>query len=135
MADGSIHLQAEGPHPVDVAVGARIRLRRRDVGLSQSALAAKLGVSFQQVQKYERGANRISASMLARAARVLGVPVGWFFDEQGDAPAIDGELLQLLKSSGGQALLRAASTMPADRLPALVRVAQALTDPVAGGEA
>jgi transcriptional regulator with XRE-family HTH domain len=62
---------SESPDPIDVAVGACIRRRRRELSLSQSALAKTLGVTFQQVQKYERGANRVSASMLVRTAAAL----------------------------------------------------------------
>ncbi len=68
------------PDPVDTHVGARLRLARTARGLSQSALAADLGISFQQVQKYETGANRIGASRLWSAARQLGVAVGYFFE-------------------------------------------------------
>ena len=67
--------------PVDVAVGARIRLLRKVRGLSQQALAEAAGVTFQQIQKYERGANRVSASMLTRIARTLDVPVAEMFGE------------------------------------------------------
>jgi transcriptional regulator with XRE-family HTH domain len=63
------------PKGVDIDVGARIRLRRRSLAISQTTLANELGVSFQQIQKYELGRNRISASMLARAARVLQTTV------------------------------------------------------------
>src|ERR1044072_9269143 len=66
----------QGPDPIDVAVGHRIRVRRKWLGVSQSALADHLGVSFQQVQKYERGANRVSASMLVRIAQKLDTTVG-----------------------------------------------------------
>ena len=77
------HYQAstEGPHPVDAHVGGKLREMRLLRGLSQSALGAQLGVTFQQIQKYERGANRLSASMLWRAADVLNVPVSYFFDQ------------------------------------------------------
>jgi len=68
-----------GRDEVDAYVGARIGLRRSALGLSQSALAQQLGVSFQQVQKYETGQNRISASRLHRAATVLGTSVETFF--------------------------------------------------------
>lgn len=68
------------PDPVDTRVGATIRALRKHRGMSQEALAQQLGVTFQQVQKYERGANRISASMLVRAAKALDVPVARFFD-------------------------------------------------------
>jgi transcriptional regulator with XRE-family HTH domain len=63
----------DGPHPVDVAVGGRIRAIRKDRGLSQSDLGSALGLTFQQVQKYERGANRVSASKLVEIARKLDV--------------------------------------------------------------
>jgi len=67
-------------NPVDLHVGARVRLRRKSLGLSQEALGNALGLTFQQVQKYERGANRISASKLHETARFLKVPVAYFFD-------------------------------------------------------
>ena len=70
---------AIGPDPVDIAIGARMRLRRKSLGISQGVLSERVGVSFQQIQKYERGANRISASSLARAAIFLGVPIDYFF--------------------------------------------------------
>src|SRR5271154_1993055 len=73
-------LETRVPNPVDLHVGARIRLRRRMQGVSQERLAEALGLTFQQVQKYERGANRVSASKLYEIARALHVPVGWFFE-------------------------------------------------------
>lgn len=78
------------PHPVDVHVGARIRLRRNLLGLSQGDLAAALGLTFQQVQKYERGANRISASMLYAAAHFLKSPIAAFFEGLPDPRDQDG---------------------------------------------
>ena len=66
----------EAPNPIDVEVGARIRVRRKYLSLSQSALAEALGLTFQQVQKYERGANRVSASMLVKIAAKLDTTVG-----------------------------------------------------------
>ncbi|NLS00960.1 helix-turn-helix transcriptional regulator [Rhizobium sp. P38BS-XIX] len=68
------------PSPIDVEVGRRIRLQRRILGMSQSALAEGLNVTFQQVQKYEKGTNRVGASRLQRVADCLGVPVSYFFD-------------------------------------------------------
>ncbi len=70
-----------GPDPVDAHVGARVKLRRVLLGLSQTQLGDAIGLTFQQVQKYEKGANRISASMLHRIAQVLDVPVSFFFDD------------------------------------------------------
>lgn len=69
------------PNPVDVHVGGRVRMRRTLLGLSQEALAESLGLTFQQVQKYERGANRVSSSRLFDLCRILKVPVAFFFDE------------------------------------------------------
>ena len=69
------------PNPIDVHVGARIRLRRTLLGISQTTLADAMGLTFQQVQKYESGANRVSSSRLYDAARILDVPLPYFFDE------------------------------------------------------
>jgi transcriptional regulator with XRE-family HTH domain len=78
---GARHRRSEHPHPVDIHVGARLRQRRQLLGLSQEKLGEAVGLTFQQVQKYERGANRIGASRLYELSRVLDVPVGFFFDE------------------------------------------------------
>lgn len=82
------------PHPMDVHVGSRIRLRRTLLGMSQERFGAKLGLTFQQIQKYETGKNRVSASRLWMISRVLDVPVSFFFDdyagggEKGHAPPL-----------------------------------------------
>ena len=68
------------PNPVDVHVGGRVRMRRMLVGMSQEKLGEALGLTFQQVQKYEKGANRIGASRLYQIGSVLGVPIEYFFD-------------------------------------------------------
>jgi len=80
------------PNPIDVQVGSRVRLRRNMLGLSQEKLGTSIGLTFQQVQKYERGANRIGASRLHELSRVLDVPVSFFFDDMDPvrAPAIPG---------------------------------------------
>ena len=69
------------PNPIDVHVGARVRLRRTLLVMSQEKLGEAIGLTFQQVQKYERGANRIGASRLFDLSRVLDVPVSFFFDD------------------------------------------------------
>lgn len=75
------------PHPVDVHVGSRVRMRRTLLGMSQEKLGEALGLTFQQVQKYERGANRVGASRLYQISRILDVPVSFFFEEMsGDVP-------------------------------------------------
>ena len=75
------------PNPIDSHVGARLRMRRTLIGMSQEKLGAALGITFQQVQKYEKGANRIGASRLQDIARVLQVAPAFFFD---GAPSTDG---------------------------------------------
>ncbi len=78
------------PAAVDVHVGARVRMRRRFLGLTQQTLAEALGLTFQQVQKYERGANRVSASKLYEIAFALNTSVSYFFDGLAD-PALEGD--------------------------------------------
>ena len=73
------------PNPIDVHVGNRVRLRRTLLGMSQERLGEALGLTFQQVQKYERGANRIGASRLFDLSRVLDVPISFFFEDMADA--------------------------------------------------
>jgi transcriptional regulator with XRE-family HTH domain len=84
--------KSDKPNPIDVQVGSRVRLRRNMLGLSQEKLGEAIGLTFQQVQKYERGANRIGASRLHELSRVLDVPVSFFFDDTDPvrAPAIPG---------------------------------------------
>lgn len=86
---------------VDAVVGARIRERRTQLGMSQEALAEKLDLSFQQVQKYEKGSNRIGAGRLYEVAKVLAVPVEWFYatlDDGTEAPAeIGTKALRLMQ--------------------------------------
>ena len=77
------------PNPIDRHVGSRVRMRRMLAGVSQEKLGEALGLTFQQVQKYEKGTNRISASRLQQIAKMLDVPVSFFFDgaPTGDMPA------------------------------------------------
>jgi len=70
-----------GPHPVDIHVGSRVRMRRTLLGMSQEKLGDALALTFQQVQKYERGANRVGASRLFEISQILDVPVSFFFEE------------------------------------------------------
>ena len=78
------------PNPVDLHVGARVRMRRKQKGISQEALANRLKLTFQQVQKYERGANRISASKLYEIARTLELPIADFFEGLDETVGPDG---------------------------------------------
>ncbi|MGK9234125.1 helix-turn-helix domain-containing protein [Inquilinus limosus] len=79
------------PSPLDVHIGGRIRLRRTLLGYSQAKLASAIGLTFQQIQKYEHGSNRIGASRLHQLSRVLEVPVDFFFE---DAPSVAGMPVQ-----------------------------------------
>ena len=74
------------PNPIDIHVGSRVRLRRMMLGMSQEKLGEALGLTFQQIQKYEKGTNRIGASRLQHIARVLSVPVSFFFEDAPGAP-------------------------------------------------
>ena len=91
----------------DIELGKRIRLRRVEMKISQAELGEKLGVSFQQVQKYEKGMNRVGAARLQQIATALGVPVSFFYD--GDSKARDVESLLFLDSAFSLRLLRAYS--------------------------
>ena len=104
-------------NPVDVHVGTRVRLRRQVLKMSQEKLGDQLGVTFQQVQKYERGANRIGASRLWKISDVLNVPINFFFDGLNDQAA-QGEFAEndqmpivydFINSSDGVALAKAVS--------------------------
>lgn len=101
-------IERDGPHPYDQHVGARVRARRIELGLSQQELGDKLGVSFQQVQKYERGTNRIGAGRMYDVAKHLQVPITYFYEgiKDGSAPAdedrhrLDIEITRRLKQLG-----------------------------------
>ena len=80
---------ARRPNPIDVHVGGRVRLRRMLLGMSQEKLGEHLGLTFQQIQKYEKGVNRIGASRLFDLSRVLRVPIQFFYDE---APKLDDSI-------------------------------------------
>jgi transcriptional regulator with XRE-family HTH domain len=78
------------PHPVDIHVGSRIRLRRNMLGMSQENLGENLGITFQQIQKYEKGTNRVGASRLQAIASILGVPVAFFFEDAPGQESVSG---------------------------------------------
>lgn len=83
--------------PVDIEVGKHIRVLRHKLGLTQQQLASQVGVTFQQLQKYEKGSNRVSASRLTDIAKVLGVEVSYFFNQhQESVAASDSKLAQLI---------------------------------------
>lgn len=115
---------------LDAFVGARISARRQALGLSQAALAGRIGVSFQQLQKYESGANRISASRLHHLARALGAPVSLFFPDEDAAPAAAPVLPALLETPEGRRLAAGFARIPARATRrALAHLAEALAVP------
>ena len=117
------------PDTVDVHVGKLIRARRRATHISQDDLASAIGVSFQQVQKYERGFNRVSASKLLAIARVLQVRVGTFFDDLEEAkaaPSILSEFGDFLALRGSPELVKAYRQLSADQRRVLVDLAQVM---------
>ncbi|MBY3029176.1 helix-turn-helix transcriptional regulator [Rhizobium leguminosarum] len=102
-------MKAKSPNSIDVYVGNRVRVRRKTLGMTQNGLAELLGITFQQIQKYEKGTNRIGASRLQRISEILRVPIGFFFENGGAGP-IDGatnELNSFLSSKEGLALNKA----------------------------
>ena len=81
---------SRGLNPIDIHVGTRVRLRRNLLGMNQTKLAGAIGVAYQQVQKYEKGTNRISASRMFNLSRVLDVPISFFFEDLSPAAADGG---------------------------------------------
>lgn len=109
-------MNAKAPNAIDVYVGSRVRMRRLLLGFSQERLADQIGVTFQQVQKYEKGMNRIGASRLQKIAEVLAVPPSFFFQQDAAQPlSLDGlepsenfdPVGEFLRSKEGLALNRA----------------------------
>jgi transcriptional regulator with XRE-family HTH domain len=120
---------AENPDPIDIRAGELIRARRRTLGLSQSALADTLGVSFQQVQKYERGANRISASRLVHIARALDVaPADLLPPVDATGAVAPDPMVALAVSHGGHEVARCYLAMDQARRESLLSVARALAN-------
>lgn len=106
----------KSPNPIDVHVGGRIRLRRMMLSMSQEKLGDALGITFQQIQKYEKGSNRVGASRLQHIASILKVPVSFFFEDAPGAPTEaqgfseapgSSYVVDFLSSSEGLALNRA----------------------------
>ena len=109
------------PNPTDVYVGSRVRLRRKMLGLSQEKLGEKLGITFQQIQKYEKGTNRVGASRLQAMSEALSVPVSYFFPEEASGAAglrEDGAnfIMDFMSTSEGIELSRAFLKIPSGKV-------------------
>ncbi|MES2033597.1 MAG: helix-turn-helix transcriptional regulator [Pseudomonadota bacterium] len=118
------------PDPIDIGVGARMRVRRKELGVSQSALAQHLGLTFQQVQKYERGANRVSASMLVKIAERLDCSVAFMVGEEpGSRGDLSGGLLARLAEPGVADLVEAFHAIESPQIrSALLRLARSMSE-------
>jgi transcriptional regulator with XRE-family HTH domain len=116
------------PNPIDKAVGARVRLRRMELGHSQGWLGDKLGLTFQQVQKYEKGANRIGSSRMVQIAEALEKPVAWFFAERSNGNAGDADIvMQMMVATGGMRLAKSFLAIKSQEgRRSVITVAQAL---------
>ena len=113
---------------LELMIGARMRTRRRQLGLSQSDLAERLGVSFQQVQKYERGANRVAASTLLTAAQVLGTSISWLVGEEVSGRDDDEDVFRALARPGALEVLQAFNSISDPRVrSALLALAKEMT--------
>ncbi len=118
-------------HPVDVHVGKRVRHRRWLIGMTQQQLAEQVGIKFQQIQKYETGANRISASRLWDIAEALGVPVSFFFEGiEEDAKASTSKTLpaDVLSDKEALDLVRSYYAIPENQRRRLFELARVLSD-------
>ena len=118
-------------HPVDVHVGQKIRHRRWLVGMTQQQLASAVGIKFQQIQKYESGANRVSASRLWDISRAMNVPVSYFFEglEEGESGAAEsGEDLAVLQDKETAEVIRAYYAIRPNTRRRLLDLARALAD-------
>jgi transcriptional regulator with XRE-family HTH domain len=117
--------------PEDVEIGKKIRALRLERGMSQSELADAIGVTFQQVQKYEKGANRVSAGRLQKIADVLDVPITFFYDGTSSRPKKKGRAktrLDLVQTKGAMSLLQSYANIASRRTKnALVVLAQSLS--------
>jgi transcriptional regulator with XRE-family HTH domain len=116
-------------HPTDIAVGGRIRQRRILVGWSQQKLADALGLTFQQVQKYERGANRVSASMLEATAKALGTPIAFFFGEPEDTE-LSAAFDDLVDTRESLELMRAYYAVPRPIREKIVGMLRSIADEI-----
>ncbi|WP_068031573.1 helix-turn-helix domain-containing protein [Rhodoplanes sp. Z2-YC6860] len=127
---------AKSPSPTDKHVGARVRMRRLMLGLSQEKLADGLGLTFQQVQKYEKGTNRIGASRLQQIANILKVPPQFFFEElpkgrtaSHDAAPSTAYINEFVASSDGLALIKAFMAIESTALRrSIVHVVEQISD-------
>jgi transcriptional regulator with XRE-family HTH domain len=128
---------AKRPNPTDIYVGSRVRMRRKMLGLSQEKLGEQLGITFQQIQKYEKGTNRVGASRLQAMATVMDVPVSYFFPESTASQAgmqEDGAtfVMDFMSTSEGLELSRAFTRIRSQKVRRkVVELVRAMADELA----
>ena len=115
IKDTTTIMSDKKPHPVDIHVGSRVRMRRMLVGMSQEKLGERLGLTFQQVQKYEKGTNRIGASRLFEISKVLDVPVSFFYEGLSANAQPAGGLAEGQQASFDTTLITSADGMALNR--------------------
>jgi transcriptional regulator with XRE-family HTH domain len=121
------------PNPIDIHVGSRVRLRRNMLGMSQEKLGESLGITFQQIQKYEKGANRVAAGRLQRIAEVLHVPITFLYSGSERKPRAEEDSVEVglsfLETAGAVRLVRAYSRIEDRRMRrALVELTERIAE-------
>jgi transcriptional regulator with XRE-family HTH domain len=115
-------MRKNGPDPIDKYVGSRVRMRRLMLGMSQTKLADSIGLTFQQVQKYEKGTNRMGSSRLQQVANVLKVSISFFFEGGPNQPKVNGKVSlpdyvsEFLATRKGHALMHAFMRLPKGKI-------------------
>jgi transcriptional regulator with XRE-family HTH domain len=122
------------PNPIDKSVGERVRMRRIMIRMSQETLGKKLGLTFQQVQKYEKGTNRIGASRLHQISEILGIPVSFMFEDlpgqksRGSEHGLPKYLVEFMGVAQGQRLIEAIVRVSDQNRRNLVRLIEGMAD-------
>lgn len=129
MATSKAPKEASGPNPVDMHVGTRLRMRRSLLGLSQEKLAEAIGLTFQQIQKYERGTNRVSASRLYQFGKILEVPVSYFFEKYSETMTDGAVPSSYGLSDNKQEALVSDNVMHSKETLDLIRTYYSISDP------
>lgn len=118
------------PHPNDIKVGARLKLARSLAGMSQEKLGSELKLTFQQIQKYEKGTNRISAGRLIECARILNQPVTFFYEIEEEAPSEQSQSwLAVVKSDHGLKIMRILGNASEAQKDKILRTAKIISEP------
>ncbi|BCH56016.1 putative HTH-type transcriptional regulator R00410 [Agrobacterium vitis] len=121
----------KSPKPDDILIGARIRGARHNAGISQTTLGDALGITFQQIQKYEKGTNRVGGSRMAEIAKILGKPVAYFFEGvtgEGTATVADVQEAQFTSSREARRLINGFRALPTGQRAAVLKLIEGLSE-------